>query len=133
MKKVHWIALILLVASVGLLLSVLNKTSTYAGFSEAEKNEGKEFHVAGVWIREKSFVYRPEIDPNRVEFFMKDVSGNEKPVVLLKPLPPDFDKSEQIVLVGSMKQGVFYASEILLKCPSKYAEQKPNSYQNSGQ
>ena len=40
--------------------------------------------------------------------------------------PQDFERSEQIVLVGKMKEeGDFQASSILMKCPSKYNDGKP--------
>ena len=37
-------------------------------------------------------------------------------------MPTDFEKSEEIVLTGSMKENTFYADEMLVKCPSKYME-----------
>ncbi len=45
-------------------------------------------------------------------------------VVLLKPKPQDIEKSEKIVVIGSYKNDVFVAKEILMKCPSKYNENK---------
>ena len=35
--------------------------------------------------------------------------------------PNDFERSEQIVIIGKMKGEEFAASGILMKCPSKYA------------
>jgi cytochrome c-type biogenesis protein CcmE len=126
MKKYILFSIVLILVGVGVLLSTLNKTATYAGFEEAAAAPGKEFHVVGKWNREKALIYNPEINPNLVEFFMTDAKGSEKKVILHKAMPPDFDKSEQIVLVGEMKEGVFHANDILLKCPSKYNE-PPNS------
>jgi cytochrome c-type biogenesis protein CcmE len=46
-------------------------------------------------------------------------------VIYAAPKPQDFEKSEKIVLVGSMHSDkVFYCDKILLKCPSKYQEGK---------
>ena len=53
------------------------------------------------------------------------VKGIAKPVVLHKSKPQDFEKSEQIVLIGKIKDDVFHANDILMKCPSKYNDQKP--------
>ena len=36
--------------------------------------------------------------------------------------PQDFEKSESIVLTGSIKGDTFVATEMLMKCPSKYVE-----------
>lgn len=44
-------------------------------------------------------------------------------MVLAKAKPQDFERSEQIVVTGSMKDNQFYADEILMKCPSKYKEE----------
>jgi cytochrome c-type biogenesis protein CcmE len=41
-------------------------------------------------------------------------------------MPPDFTKSEKVVVVGNYSGDVFHASKILLKCPSKYQEKKVN-------
>jgi cytochrome c-type biogenesis protein CcmE len=38
--------------------------------------------------------------------------------------PQDFDKSEQVVVVGKMQNGTFAAEKILMKCPSKYENGK---------
>ena len=47
-------------------------------------------------------------------------SGLEKKVLYNGTQPQDFEKSEQIVIVGKMSGNEFHASEILMKCPSKY-------------
>jgi cytochrome c-type biogenesis protein CcmE len=38
--------------------------------------------------------------------------------------PQDFERSEQIVLTGQMVGSEFHASGILMKCPSKYTQDK---------
>jgi len=39
-------------------------------------------------------------------------------------MPPDLEKSERIVLMGKMQQDYFECKDILLKCPSKYKDDK---------
>jgi cytochrome c-type biogenesis protein CcmE len=51
---------------------------------------------------------------------MKDKEGGEQKVIFKGAQPQDFRRSEQLVLTGKMKENVFYASNILMKCPSKY-------------
>ena len=51
---------------------------------------------------------------------MIDNKGLEKRVILHKSVPQDFQKSEQIVLIGKMQGDEFHANDILMKCPSKY-------------
>ena len=40
-----------------------------------------------------------------------------------EPMPPDFLRSEQVVVVGKYTDDVFVADQILMKCPSKYQEE----------
>ena len=55
---------------------------------------------------------------------LRDAKGEERKVVLLSEKPQDFEMSEQIVLTGKMKGEEFIASEVLLKCPSKYKDEE---------
>lgn len=55
---------------------------------------------------------------------MKDNEGREEKVILLKPKPQDFELSEQLVLTGTMKDDTFIASDMLMKCPSKYNDEE---------
>jgi cytochrome c-type biogenesis protein CcmE len=55
---------------------------------------------------------------------VKDSKGEECKVVFRGTEPQDFQESEQIVLTGQMAGGEFHASEILMKCPSKYTKDK---------
>ena len=58
-------------------------------------------------------------------FSLIDNKGISKQVVLHKSKPQDFEKSEQIVLIGKMDGTEFHANDILMKCPSKYNDGKP--------
>ena len=55
---------------------------------------------------------------------MRDDAGQVRKVILRAGKPQDFERSEQIVLTGEMKDDVFEASDMLLKCPSKYKDQE---------
>ena len=59
-------------------------------------------------------------DPNHFAFSMKDEKGKVNKVILNGTKPQDFERSEKLVLIGQMNEGTFYASKILMKCPSKY-------------
>ena len=94
----------------------------YANFTQAALQPDKEFHVVGICNRNRPIVYNPKINPDLFTFFLTDQNGTQRQVNLHKSKPQDFDKSEQIVLIGSIQDSVFEASDILLKCPSKYNE-----------
>jgi cytochrome c-type biogenesis protein CcmE len=42
-------------------------------------------------------------------------------------MPPDFTRSEKVVVIGNYQNNAFVARKILLKCPSKYQEEKINA------
>jgi len=125
MKKTHIIGIILIALAIGLIMSSLVSTSKYATFTEASKSTESDFHIVGKWDKDKGTEYDPQKDPNLFVFYMKDQEGIEHKVMLHNTKPQDFEKSEQVVVVGKMKGADFQASETLVKCPSKYNDNKP--------
>lgn len=123
MKKIHFIALLLIAAAVAVLISFTGEVEAYGNFKDAASTR-KSMKVVGTLLKNKPMVYNPEEDPNKFEFYLKDQNGDERKVVLLKPKPQDFEMSEQIVLTGEDKNGTFVASDVLLKCPSKYKNEE---------
>jgi cytochrome c-type biogenesis protein CcmE len=122
MKKLHIIGLLVIAIAIAVILVSLQNTSTYADFTEAMANPEKEYHVVGKLDKSQPQVYEPKINPDEFRFTMSDNAGLTKSVVLHKSKPQDFDKSEQIVLIGQMQGDEFHANDILMKCPSKYNE-----------
>lgn len=121
MKKTHIIAIVLIAIAIGAILSTVSDSSTYANFSEAQKNPDDEFHVVGKLNKDKAFEYAPEKNANLFAFYLKDNEGVERKVLYNGAKPQDFERSEQVVIVG--KYGAndeFNATQILMKCPSKY-------------
>ena len=119
MRKSAIIGLITIAICVGVLFSLNADTSSYSTFKEAAK-ESREFHVMGYWEKEKGMHYDALKDANHFEFHMKDSEGMVNKVVYNGTKPQDFERSEKLVLIGEMKNNTFYASKILMKCPSKY-------------
>ncbi len=125
MKKVHIIGIIIIAVAIGVIFVSLKNTSTYADFTEAIENPDREYHVVGKLDKNQPQVYEPQVNPDLFTFNMIDNKGVEKQVVLHKSKPQDFEKSEQIVLIGKMQGDAFHANDILMKCPSKYNDAKP--------
>ncbi|HNR47910.1 MAG TPA: cytochrome c maturation protein CcmE [Bacteroidia bacterium] len=123
MKKSYIIAILIIGIAFAAIISTVNDSGTYSNFSEAAAHEGKVYHVVGKLNREKPYVYNPHQNANLFTFYLFDNNGEERKVLLNKAKPQDFDKSEQIVIIGKMKGDEFIASDILLKCPSKYADE----------
>ena len=120
MKKVHIIGIIIIAVAIGVIFVSLKNTSTYADFTEAIENPDREYHVVGKLDKNQPQIYEPTVNPDLFTFNMIDNKGVEKQVVLHKSKPQDFEKSEQIVLIGKMQGDAFHANDILMKCPSKY-------------
>ena len=122
MKKSHIIILVLVAVSIGIVFFSLNSSETYANFNEANEHRSKTYHVVGKLNRQKDIIYDPQSDANLFTFYLIDKDGVEKKVFLYKAKPQDFDKSEQIVVIGKMQEDGFHAKDILTKCPSKYSD-----------
>jgi cytochrome c-type biogenesis protein CcmE len=125
MKKLHILGIAVIAIAIGVIFVSLKNTSTYADFAEAASNPGKEYHVVGKLDKDQPQVYQPEINPDLFFFSLKDNNGLARQVVLHKSKPQDFEKSEQIVLIGTMEGERFHANDILMKCPSKYNDGTP--------
>src|ERR1700722_9619138 len=100
MKKIHIIGIVLIAVSIGAILASLSSSSTYADFKEASASPNSEFHVVGKLDKSKETLYDPRANANLFTFFMVDNTGIEKKVILHKAKPQDFERSEQIVIIG---------------------------------
>jgi cytochrome c-type biogenesis protein CcmE len=128
MKTIHIIILLVLVIAVAIVVTTLTDASTYSNFTNAANTPGKEFHIIGVLDRTKTIEYDAKKNANKFSFYLKDDKGVEKKVVYNNSKPQDFEKSEKVVVIGSMKGDEFLATSLLLKCPSKYNANKPEKF-----
>lgn len=124
-KRTHIIGIIVIAIAIGAIMSTVADSSTYASFAEAIDNPGKEYHVVGQLNKEAEMTYNPQVDANLFSFYMVDNSGREEQVHFHGSKPQDFERSEQVVLVGRYNGEIFEANKILMKCPSKYEDGQP--------
>jgi len=122
MKISHIVALILIGIGVAAIIGMSSDYSSYATFETARLQPSKEFRVIGNLPEDGKMNYDPLIDPNYFSFDLTDKKGLTKKVVFYGNKPRDFERSEDVVLTGKMNDDHFEASNILLKCPSKYVE-----------
>jgi cytochrome c-type biogenesis protein CcmE len=120
--KTSYIILIVVIAVIGgVVLSTYSDASSYATFNEAAATPDKEFHVVGTLVKEKPMEYDALKDANHFAFYLEDEGGMVRKVIYNQPKPNDFELSEKVVVVGKVTdEETFKASQILLKCPSKY-------------
>jgi cytochrome c-type biogenesis protein CcmE len=133
MKKSHILVIVVIAVAVGLLISTADDASTYVSFSEAyqlaSSGNSKNIHVVGELKKDaQGHVTGIEEGADKVSFsfLMVDENGKEQKVDYREPMPADFMRSEKVVVIGNYSGDTFHASKILLKCPSKYQEQKVN-------
>lgn len=100
-----------------LLYNFGNSISAYVDFETAERFE-QNVHVVGAWEKEQPHGF--SMQTKTFSFYMKDEQGNVRRVIYSKPKPNNFDTAERLVVIGESKNGVFYANDMLMKCPSKY-------------
>lgn len=113
----------MIIGAIAMLMSASGDMSTYATFKEAAGSTGK-VKIAGQLSKDKEMFYNPAEDPNYFTFFIKDSEGVERKVVLGAAKPQDFELSEQIVVTGKLRGDEFIASDLLMKCPSKYKDEE---------
>jgi cytochrome c-type biogenesis protein CcmE len=123
MKKNSIFGLISIAIAIAVIIAVMSKSSTYGTFSEAKKTTS-ELEVVGLLDKQKELYYDAAKDANYFSFYVRDNDKNECKVVFTGTKPQDFEKSEKIVLTGQMIGNEFHASKILMKCPSKYTQDK---------
>lgn len=131
MKISHIIGIIIIAIAIGIIASTAGDASVYVTFAKAQamKQDGddKMIHVVGkvrkdAQGRVTDVLYNPAIDPNHFEFTLVDNDNRAERVVFNSPKPQDFERSEQIVIIGNMQDDHFQCNKILLKCPSKYQD-----------
>ncbi|GAB1395237.1 MAG TPA: cytochrome c maturation protein CcmE [Saprospiraceae bacterium] len=123
MKKIHIVGLLMILGAIVVLMTAAKDLSTYDNFKSAGKATGA-VKVVGKLCKDKEIIYDPRKDPNYLSFYVQDNNNEIRKVVLKNAKPRDFEMSEQIVLTGTMKGDEFLASDMLLKCPSKYKDEE---------
>jgi cytochrome c-type biogenesis protein CcmE len=133
MKRIHIFGIIVIAIAIGIIITTAGDASTYVDFSTAEKmavdGNNSKIHVVGKLKKDASgqivgMSYNPAIDANRFEFVLVDNNNLEKKVIYNDAKPQDFGKAEQVVIIGKMDGDIFKCDKVLLKCPSKYQDEK---------
>ncbi|EON77616.1 Cytochrome c-type biogenesis protein CcmE, heme chaperone [Lunatimonas lonarensis] len=130
MKKGHIIGLGIIGVAIMIIITSIGDASTYESFTTARmlasNGEAKAIHVVGQLKKnEYGKVVGLEVgeDKTSFTFLMVDNDGTEQQVYYNEPVPADFERSEQVVVIGSYRtESLFVADKILMKCPSKYQE-----------
>ncbi len=130
MKKSYVFGIIIIAAAIMMIVSTAGDASSYVSFKDAHdmalKGNDKKIHVVGELKKDNAGnVQGISSSQDRLSFtfVMVDENGVEQEVFYNEPMPADFTRSEQVVVIGSFKKENFVADKILMKCPSKYQEE----------
>lgn len=131
MKKSHLFGILIIAACVTIIIATASDASTYVSFKEAQQmsadSQQKKVHVVGQLkktVEGEIVGIEPSEDKLSFSFVMVDQNSQEQKVFYKEPMPADFTRSEQVVVIGSYHDNIFVADQILMKCPSKYQEQE---------
>ncbi len=134
MKKSHILAIIVIAVAIGIIITTAGDASTYVNFDQAYQmastGNTTSIHVVGQLKKDSNgeiIGLRNAPDNLSFSFVLVDENGKEQNVYYNEPMPPDFTRSENVVIIGSYRGDNFIANKILLKCPSKYQEQSVNA------
>ncbi|MEQ8304038.1 MAG: cytochrome c maturation protein CcmE [Cyclobacteriaceae bacterium] len=134
MKKSHIFAIVVIAAAIGIIITTAGDASTYVNFDQAYEmastGNTTSIHVVGQLKKDENghiVGLRNAPDNLSFSFILVDDQGKEQNVFYNEPMPPDFTRSENVVVIGGYQDQHFVANKILMKCPSKYQEQKVNA------
>ncbi|MEO6327941.1 MAG: cytochrome c maturation protein CcmE [Ginsengibacter sp.] len=124
MKATHIFLLVCIATVIGALLMYSVDFSTYDTVESARQKQGKYVHLIAKLDRRQPVLYDAIKDPNYLSFYAVDSVGGLTKVVYHNAKPAELEQSERVVLKGKMRGDVFECDDILLKCPSKYKDEK---------
>ena len=125
MKRTHIIFLVAIAALiVALIVFSAGDFSTYETISSAKNKQGTFVHLIAKLDKTQPIEYDAVNNPNYLSFYAVDSLGGKTKVIFHNSKPTDLEKSERIVMKGKMQADHFECNDILLKCPSKYKDDK---------
>jgi cytochrome c-type biogenesis protein CcmE len=110
-------AVIAVICFAGSLWLVQSSTIEYTTVAKAVELK-KRVTIKGTWKKSEESSY--DTEKNIFRFVMTDDESKDVKVEFEGSKPNNFELAESIVVKGRMENGVFVASDILTKCPSKY-------------
>jgi cytochrome c-type biogenesis protein CcmE len=124
MKTSSIVILVAIAAAIGVLLMYSVDFSTYDTIQSAKQKPGKYVHLIAKLDKTRPLQYDAIKDPNYLSFYAVDSLGTSTQVIYRNTKPPELEQSDRVVLKGKMVGNVFECDNILLKCPSKYKDDK---------
>lgn len=111
-------AVIVVLALIMAMYSFKSTLTAYVSVSEA-KVSPRAVQVAGVVVKGSKYY---DLQSNTLKFTLEEDGGDRMAVEYDGRKPANFDDVTKVVSIGKYngKRGVFVATELLVKCPTKY-------------
>jgi cytochrome c-type biogenesis protein CcmE len=107
--------------AIGISMLVFSQGATpYITIAEARKMSGDRLNL-GVEV-DKSTISR-SLNSHMIEFDAKDKNGEKIHIKHVGEMV-DLSKAERVTCIGKLEGDVFVSQQMLVKCPSKYEEEK---------
>ena len=102
--------------------SFADSVTPYVGIKEAKAATSSSGQVKGLLAKDAP---APHMEGNDFVFTLQDEETGEELLVHYHGTKPDqFDEAHHIVAIGKMQGEAFSSDKLLIKCPSKYEQQK---------
>jgi cytochrome c-type biogenesis protein CcmE len=127
MKKIHITIIITIAIISAILVSTYTSAVSNTTFNEAKVESGKQVKIVGNFDKTKGVEYDAVKNPNLTVFNVVDKNGQSERVCLTDKngKPMGLEQSESVTIEGQFAEdGTFKANHLLMKCPSKYNDQK---------
>jgi cytochrome c-type biogenesis protein CcmE len=97
-------------------LSFRKTLTPYVSFEQAKKSGAVVQVIGRVVLSQVEY----DTSSHQLTFPLADDSGNRMQVEYSGTKPGNFEQADKVVVIGSYRDGVFTADQLLVKCPSKY-------------
>jgi|YNPMSStandDraft_1061717.scaffolds.fasta_scaffold17076_2 cytochrome c-type biogenesis protein CcmE len=119
MKNKYLFGIIALLFFGGILIYAFSSSSsTYENDFQKAALKNKKVKIIG--RLDKSENVQIDKKENKFSFILVDKKGNKAKVICLGMPPNNFEHSTTVVATGKFENKIFFATQILTKCPSKY-------------
>ena len=127
MKSGAWVGLIIIVAGMAFgAKSFVSNLIPYVTFAEAKASPGQ---VQVMGKLDKASIAN---DLGQLTFNIIDKDGNRLPVAFTSARPPNFQMALEVTAQGKYDGQIFRATNLLVKCPTKYQGTETKSYTARG-
>jgi cytochrome c-type biogenesis protein CcmE len=127
MKPGAWVGLVIIIAALAFgAKSFVTNLIPYVSFTEAKASAGA---VQVMGKLDKSTIAD---DLGQLTFTIVDKDGNRMPVAFTSARPPNFQMALEVTAQGKFDGQTFRATNLLVKCPTKYQGTETKSYAARG-